>query len=55
MPNVPNVDVIQREEIPAEKVKRDEEVPKKAKYDEAITAFNNATAKALDTFVNMEA
>lgn len=55
MPNVPNVDVIQREEVPAEKTMNEKETPKKVKYDEAITAFNNATAKALDTFVNMEA
>lgn len=55
MPNVPNVDVVKREEVAAKKTTQDKETPKKVKYDEAITAFNNATAKALDAFVNMEA
>lgn len=55
MPNTPNVEIIQREELTSVDAKQEVKKPKKTKYDEAITAFNNATAKALDEFVNLEA
>lgn len=55
MPNTPNVEVIQPNDEPISQSKAETQAPKKVKYDEAITAFNNATAKALDTLVNLEA